>query len=202
MKSSEKFWGKGSASLRSVLVFGSCAVLCGIRGAETRMTGGGLAIVIEEGTHEDWVGGVRTLDRARPDPGTDTEASGFGGRARPRRRPCLVPARRGDLQGGGRRGLPRPPATSAPVDHASRTGWGRTVRLLWHGGHSRRPRGGAELRKPAGRATDWVVDGLRPAASGDDLQSEGRDTLRGGTPWLPPRGRRSHVSQTVVCDTC
>ena len=26
--------------------------------------------------------------------------------------------------------------------------------------------------------------------------------LRGGTPGLPPRGRRSHVSQTVVCDTC
>ena len=41
------------------------------------MTGGGLAIVIE-GTHEDWVGGVRTLDRARPDPGTDTEASDSG----------------------------------------------------------------------------------------------------------------------------
>ena len=30
--------------------------------------------------------------------------------------------------------LPRPPATSAPVDHASRTGWGRTVRLPCDGG--------------------------------------------------------------------
>ena len=37
------------------------------------MTGGGLPIVIE-GTREDWVGGVggvRTLDRARPHPGTE-----------------------------------------------------------------------------------------------------------------------------------
>ena len=31
--------------------------------------------------------------------------------------------------GGGRRVCHGAPATSAPVDHASRTGWGRTVRL-------------------------------------------------------------------------
>ena len=68
--------------------------------------------------------------------------------------------------------------TTSPPAYATR-GW--TVRLPWHGGHSRRPRGGAELRKPAGRATDWVVDGLRPAASGDDLQSEGRDASRNRT---------------------
>ena len=60
------------------------------------MTGGGLPIVIE-GTREDWVGGVggvRTLDRARPHPGPNG-GFWFGGRARPRRRPGLVPARRG-----------------------------------------------------------------------------------------------------------
>ena len=87
-----------------------------------------------------------------------------------------------------------------------RPGW--TVRLPWHGGHGRRPRGGPEpvpregdlgerpglgqsgrgrlvepnvgprrrrvrRPKPAARATDWVVDELRPRASRDDLQSEG-----------------------------
>ena len=49
--------------------------------------------------------------------------------------------------GGGRRVCHGAPATSAPVDHASRASWGRTVRLPWHGGHGRRTgRRGARSR--------------------------------------------------------
>ena len=53
------------------------------------MTGGELAIVIE-GRREDWPRGARTLTPRDP----TLEPNGtfwFGGRARPRRRPGLVP---------------------------------------------------------------------------------------------------------------
>ena len=80
-------------------------------------------------------------------------------RSRPRLRPprgpfarpvaldCGKPvwSRRRGTRGGGRRVCHGAPATSAPVDHARPApARGRTARLPWHGGHGRRPCGGAE----------------------------------------------------------
>ena len=56
---------------------------------------------------------------------------------------------RGLPLGGRTARLPRPPATSAPVDHASRTGWGRTVRPPCDGGHGPE----AAARNPQRRQT-------------------------------------------------
>ena len=71
-----------------------------------------------------------------------------------RRRLDLAPA------GGGRRVCHGAPATSAPVDHASRTGWGRTVRRP--PSRATRPRGSTlgSTRRVAGTTSE-------------DLRSEG-----------------------------
>ena len=57
--------------------------------------------------------------------------------------------------GGGRRVCHGAPATSAPVDHASRTGLGRTVRLPRRSGHDmgERPRSSARLGPDGASAT-------------------------------------------------
>ena len=84
------------------------------------MADGELAIVIA-GRREDWPGGPRNPDAARAHPGAERNAL-VRGRARPRRRPGLVPDRgrghrpdaRGDARG------PRAPPRRRPhrVDHA------------------------------------------------------------------------------------
>ena len=99
--------------------------------------------------------------------------------------------------GGGRRVCHGAPATSAPVDHASRASWGRTVRLPWHGG-PRPPEAAASPRTSArvppavdaaarrgepdgqarGRAADRVVDGLRPARAATTCRPRAWDGQR------------------------
>ena len=106
-------------------------------------------------------------------------------------------------------------------DHASRTGWERTVRLPWHGGHRRRPCGGAEPGAPRGRlwasgqdwgqsgrgwvaverpkargrAGDGVVDELPARASGDDLQAEGVGRTARVAPVVPSIRRGSRAGR-------
>ena len=124
--------------------------------------------------------------------------------------------------GGERRVCPNgAPATSAPVDHASRTGWERTVRLPWHGGHrppavrrrgtrcptratlGERPGLGAErawvgsrpTAQARGRAGDGVVDELPARASGDDLQAEGVGRTARVAPVVPSIRRGSRAGR-------
>ena len=124
-------------------------------------------------------------------------------------------------QGGGLGGrtarLPRPPATSAPVDHASRTGWGRTVRLprafrprpsaavpcSARTRTSRVPRSLAGVVAAVGRPHGARGNGLSPAGGGDCASATAPTravlwrcpqrpaAIQGRTPGLPPLATRS-----------
>ena len=137
----------------------------------------------------------RTCTR-RAAPGSDGEGSarrsGWFRSIRMEVKPAAPEARvRPDLALAGADGAaamarrPRPPAARRPGTGAARgrpgasgQGWGRSGR-----GRLVEPNVGPRRRrvrrpKPAARATDWVVDELRPRASRDDLQSEGLAVAR------------------------
>ena len=85
--------------------------------------------------------GSRALEACSPRP-LGWGSSGSAVTARPGGRPAGSRRSGGRSScsprvGGGRRVCHGAPATSAPVDHASRTGWGRTARLPRRSGHDR-----------------------------------------------------------------
>ena len=88
---------------------------------------------------------------------------------------CQAPAAPPGGLGGGRRVCHGAPATSAPVDHASRASWGRTARLPQPSGARRRPVERLGTGVPGARAA-WTPGFDGPAE-------------RGHGPWPPPRRR-------------
>ena len=136
-------------------------------------------------SHTPWLGPDREttlgrdpralrLARRQPGPPGESRGCGAGAEARrpkiphnrfdrrrletePRRGVSRPAARSGPgSRGGGRRVCHGAPATSAPVDHASRTGWGRTVRLPRYAGHGRGSR-----RRGTGAARPVAPEGRR-----------------------------------------
>ena len=135
------------------------------------------------------------------EPQTGSAPGGAGGGNRtsspsPARSGLVVPA------GGGRRVCHGAPATSAPVDHASRTGWGRTVRPPRRSAHaavSSQP----TARRPVDELTSWArVFGTRvvgvtlvhcPCRVLGPLQARGQGACAGQR-----RGRPHHFA----CQGC
>ena len=94
---------------------------------------------------------------------------------------------------------PKRLSSEFPVDHASRTGWGRTVRPPWYGGHGRRTVGRGAARGRPGRAARPVTPTSVPVPGrggraeavvgwlGRARRRRGRDVA--ASPTAKPRGR-------------